>query len=82
MRLTRLTTNGEDSRDFAWAPGGSKIVWSDYDSSTGRRRLMIASLRPALKVAELVAVPPKFFIDQPVFTQDGKRVLFSTYLVN
>jgi Tol biopolymer transport system component len=82
MRLTRLTTSGEESRGFAWSPDGSKVVWSDYDSATGRRRLMIASPTRAGKVAELVAVPPKFFIDQAVFTQDGKRVLFSTYLVN
>lgn len=64
---------------IAWSPDGSRLVWVAFDYRRNEDRLLIASSNGSDQPRELVHSLRRQRIITPVFSGDGKRVLYSLW---
>ena len=64
---------------IAWSPDGSKLAWVSYDYPRDADRLFIAPSSGPGKPRVLVRTRARERIWTPVFSADGKRVLYSLW---
>jgi Tol biopolymer transport system component len=74
-RVRRIAPYSGVDRDLAWSPDGSKLAWVRFDARRHESRLLIISPGRSDKPRELYRT--KYRIGTPVFSANGKRVLYS-----
>jgi Tol biopolymer transport system component len=68
-----------DPDGIAWSPDGSKLAWVTYDYRRDEHRLLIAPVTGSMKPLVLARTRKRERIWTPVFTADGRRVLYSVW---
>jgi Tol biopolymer transport system component len=61
----------------AWSPDGSKLVWTFYDSRRNSEQLMLARSDGSGPPRQLTHERTGTFIATPIFSADGRRILYA-----